>query len=163
MGGLAWSATDLWSEAEISLAERHWREGASVIDMVRALHGMGAQRTEGALRALMMRNPQRFPRRAPLKKTTGHLHAGNLRGKRAARELDPGYSPAVRLAEARAFDAASKRLPLAELAATQCRFPVNEAEPGDAHLFCGLPQARGCYCAHHAGRAFGGFFRAEAA
>lgn len=37
------------------------------------------------------------------------------------------------------------------LARHQCKWPVNEAEPGGIHLFCGLP-ADGPWCEHHAFR-----------
>lgn len=42
--------------------------------------------------------------------------------------------------------------PLMMLKAKECRWPVNDADVGDSHLFCGLP-AEGSYCHHHAARA----------
>lgn len=49
------------------------------------------------------------------------------------------------------------RVTLVELAPRGCRFPVNDAAPGEAHLFCGLHADDGVpYCAHHAGRAYNG-------
>lgn len=38
--------------------------------------------------------------------------------------------------------------PIMALGAFQCRFEVNEAEPGDEHLFCGR-EALGSWCEHH--------------
>lgn len=43
--------------------------------------------------------------------------------------------------------------PLMMLEARECRFPVNEAEGEDIHLFCGRPAERS-YCDHHHGRVF---------
>lgn len=43
--------------------------------------------------------------------------------------------------------------PMMMLKAMECRWAVNNAEPGETHLFCGLP-AEGSYCAHHKSRSF---------
>lgn len=39
-------------------------------------------------------------------------------------------------------------LPMAALASQQCRFPVNDAEKGEIHLFCGSP-SKGPWCEYH--------------
>lgn len=45
------------------------------------------------------------------------------------------------------------RLPIGELRLNQCRWPVNDAAPGETHLFCGLAtQPAKSYCAHHEAR-----------
>lgn len=44
-------------------------------------------------------------------------------------------------------------VPMTMLHARQCKWPVNEAEIGETHLFCGLA-ADGSFCAHHHDRAF---------
>lgn len=97
-----------------------------------------------------------------------HLHAGNIRGKLEGRKFDPclpdptprslddGVSPHV-------YDGASRALRLVDLGSRDCRFPINQAEPGVEHLFCGRPTAIGRpYCRHHCRRAGAGY-RAEAA
>lgn len=46
---------------------------------------------------------------------------------------------------------------LRDLEPYQCRWPINDAKPGEADetLFCGLPrQAGGCYCERHSLRGF---------
>lgn len=43
--------------------------------------------------------------------------------------------------------------PLMMLQAKECRFPVNDAEGDQLHLFCARPTERS-YCAHHAGRVY---------
>lgn len=45
--------------------------------------------------------------------------------------------------------------PLADLKANECRWPVNDADHGEAHLFCGAPAATGKpYCPDHYQRAY---------
>lgn len=56
-----------------------------------------------------------------------------------------------------AYDAGSRRLPLVDLDRHDCRFAVNDAAPGEEHLFCGHAIAPGSpYCPHHTARAFNG-------
>lgn len=56
-----------------------------------------------------------------------------------------------------AYDAGSRRLPLVDLDRHDCRFAVNDAAPGEEHLFCGHAIAPGsAYCPHHTARAFNG-------
>ena len=53
-----------------------------------------------------------------------------------------------------AYDEASLRLPLMELAPRGCRWPVNTPEPKGEYLFCGHEAKLGSrYCSHHAKRA----------
>lgn len=60
--------------------------------------------------------------------------------------------------DAGAYDAAAPGLRLADLGGRACRFPVNDAAPGEPHLFCGLPVLWGRpYCGHHCGRAGAGY------
>jgi len=63
-----------------------------------------------------------------------------------------------------AFDPCSLRSPplakiLADLAWTECRWPVNDARPGEDHLFCAAHRdpLLGPYCAAHAARAGSGY------
>ncbi|MER9056461.1 GcrA family cell cycle regulator [Mesorhizobium sp. M0910] len=56
------------------------------------------------------------------------------------------------------YDAGSRHIPLVDLCANECRFPVNDVPPGGMHLFCGEVTGEGIsYCAHHAARVFAGF------
>lgn len=56
-------------------------------------------------------------------------------------------------AENAAYDAASRHLPLADLPAGTCHWPVNDAERGETFLFCGMPAETKRYCSHHHSRA----------
>lgn len=68
--------------------------------------------------------------------------------------LPPAPKPFVNFA---AYDAGSRRLPLVDLGRHDCRFAVNDAAPGEEHLFCGHAIAPGSpYCPHHTARAFNG-------
>lgn len=58
--------------------------------------------------------------------------------------------------EARYYDAAAMHLRLEDLRGHQCRWPVNDAQRGEPHLFCGHRSVDGSsYCAHHKARAAG--------
>lgn len=39
---------------------------------------------------------------------------------------------------------------MTDLRAFQCRWPINDAKPGEEHLFCGAKAFTGSYCPHHA-------------
>ncbi|MBT1154338.1 hypothetical protein J1C56_01905 [Aminobacter anthyllidis] len=58
------------------------------------------------------------------------------------------------LGDPKAYDAESRGIPLLELARHDCRWPVNDAEKGAEHLFCGRPSApERPYCRAHSLRA----------
>lgn len=40
-------------------------------------------------------------------------------------------------------------IPQVSLSQFQCKWPVNEADRGELHLFCGAPKDRGNYCEEH--------------
>ncbi len=68
--------------------------------------------------------------------------------------LPPAPKPFVNFA---AYDAGSRRLPLVDLGRHDCRFAVNDAAPGEEHLFCGKPVAPDSpYGPHHSTRALNG-------
>lgn len=56
--------------------------------------------------------------------------------------------------EGAAYDAASLRLPLADVDRNGCRFPVNDAPTAAGILFCGHPVHAKRYCEHHLARAY---------
>lgn len=49
-----------------------------------------------------------------------------------------------------------------DLTSDSCRWPVNDPEPKEEHLFCGHPKKYGSYCAHHAAMSVGQGTFAEA-
>lgn len=56
--------------------------------------------------------------------------------------------------EGAAYDAASLRLPLADVGRDGCRFPVNDAPTAAGILFCGHSVHAKRYCEHHLARAY---------
>lgn len=76
---------------------------------------------------------------------------------------EPVFRAPPRPVDRNVYDAEAKRVPLAELGWRDCKFPVNDAAPGETHLFCGMPQDPGSsYCAHHMQRCCGGYSAAAA-
>lgn len=68
--------------------------------------------------------------------------------KREPRMLIP-FKPG-RLPKPTAVTIRSLEITLAELEPGQCKFATNNAEPGEAHLFCGRPSKEGSsYCPTH--------------
>ena len=49
-----------------------------------------------------------------------------------------------------------RQIPLMELKARECKWPVNDPAPGEVHLFCG-EAADGSYCAHHKARSISNY------
>ena len=92
----------------------------------------------------------------PARKRTG-LTATHVARRSAGREKEAAFVTPVKAvssgASAIVYDAAALHVPLMDLRAGQCRFAVNDARPGEPHLFCGQPIRRGSYCAHHLERA----------
>lgn len=147
-----------WRDDEIALMKRLWADGLSGSDIVRELwRQLRTQRSRGAVHGYISRHRTAFLPRKP--------HAAAPKRVRAPRP-EPRARPVVRfpplrmprpsVADAYAYDAASRHVPLVDLEAGDCRFPVNHAAAGEPHLFCGARREPGCsYCAHHAARASG--------
>lgn len=95
-----------------------------------------------------------------------HLHAGNIRGKKEGRALVPGFAaPKPRpLDDGIApfvYDATTHHVGIETLKAGECRWPVNDAKPGEKHLFCGRISGLSSYCPHHCRRAGSGYIAAQ--
>lgn len=107
----------------------------------------------------------------------GSSHFGYLPRRDLVRDIGEAFAPdrevsdlhAARPPKVRAriddpagYDRDSMRLPLLALRGGQCRFPVNDARPGEEHLFCGHPAQPGkSYCLHHLARAVSSVFTAS--
>jgi len=61
---------------------------------------------------------------------------------------EPGVSKPLPAPRAVAHEAKLCGKPLLMLNAHECRWPVNDADREQLHLFCGMP-AESTYCAHH--------------
>lgn len=68
-----------------------------------------------------------------------------------------GSSPPQLAADPTEYDLASRQLPLVDLGRHDCKWPVNNAAPGEMHLFCGRERLTGLpYCGHHQARSHSG-------
>lgn len=75
--------------------------------------------------------------------------------KRQVRRAVVPAKPVVAPQPPKRVDAAAKTL--ADLAWSECRWPVNDAAPGEQHLFCAAPRGNGPYCPFHARQAGAGY------
>ena len=146
---------DGWTEAQAATAEEMWARGCSAAEIAAAIG-----RTARSVNAYALDH------RAAVRSTAaedGQMLARLRRGdhRPAPVKLAADLLPPTRT-EARAYDAASLRLMLADLGWRDCKFPVNDALPGEPHLFCGRPaEAGAAYCPHHRMRCRGAGTRGE--
>jgi hypothetical protein len=158
------NVTAPWRDDEITLIKRLWNdEGLSAGDCVQALwNELRSSRSRNAVIGVIHRKKAEFVQRGRVsiipaqrrKVTVVHEHKRRLAPVRQASAALPPPKPVDR----NVYDAGSKRLPLEELGWQDCRFPVNDAAPGETHLFCGRPQrADAKYCPHHCERAYAGY------
>ncbi|MEP9389625.1 GcrA family cell cycle regulator [Mesorhizobium sp. KR9-304] len=166
-----------YSDAEIDAVAEWLREGLSATQIVEKFAGsfrrwvsrnsiIGIVHRNKRLKAIGFgRNNGRGAKAAPakpaMKSATGmHLHPGNIRAKKLSRAFDPGLPtlPAARGGE-RSEQGSGETTPklLADLAWHECRWPVNDAAPGEMHLFCARAKGDGPYCSEHARRAGAGY------
>lgn len=154
-----------YSMAELDAVERWLGEGDSAAQIaVKLSRERGSTVTRNAIIGLVKRSRggvrfDRPPTRTPPKasgspdilpkvpKVRKHLtiSADFARSKKAA-------APTPQ-APRTAYDLASRHVSLADLGRWECRWPVNRAEPGEEHLFCGHRTKIGLsYCPHHMAR-----------
>lgn len=82
-----------------------------------------------------------------------HPNRDNLRAARILAKCQAAQEKHAQAALAAIPAPASRNVPLLELDRGQCRFPTNDAAPGEIHLFCGAKAVRGePYCAFHCRR-----------
>lgn len=141
----------------------------AIIGLVRrnaALRAIGFSRAPNGLRqcdALPSGKPRRASDVGKRPAFNGYLMARDLAATIEGHEKDPDVPAFVprpasalsgRVEAPIVRDAASRHVALVDLKHDECRFPVNDAAPGEMHLFCGMPAAAGRpYCRHHALRA----------
>lgn len=104
------------------------------------LKAIGFSRPPGGSwrRGATARPAQALPASPPKPRVPKHMLPGQGRPKNAPTAAQPARKDVL----------TSVGLPMLSLGAFQCRFEVNEAEPGDEHLFCGR-EATGPWCDHH--------------
>lgn len=130
------------SAKKIRAVKTVWREGASMSEI--AAHFNGASR--GCISGLYHRHRAELVE-VPLRPRAAAIERVE-RAKRRIRSTGHGTLPRAPVLPDEQHGAGRT---LMMLARHQCKWPVNEAEPGGIHLFCGLP-ADGPWCEHHAFR-----------
>ncbi|MGB3644606.1 MAG: GcrA family cell cycle regulator [Mesorhizobium sp.] len=148
----------LWTEGAVETARKMWAQGASTREI-----GMTVGRSAAAVTSYAFDHRTQFPPRPKTRQASGsaggtvtRMHNG-IRSDKVAADLLPAPEAA-----SRTYDAASRQLPLSELGWQDCRFAVNDAAPGEQHLFCGLPVMPGrSWCRHHLLRCIGSGTEAE--
>lgn len=142
----------LWTEAAIETARKMWAQGVSAREI-----GMAVGRSAAAVTSYAHDHRTQFPPRPKTRQASGSAGGTVTRMQNGTRpdKLAADLLP-MQNATARAYDAASRRLPLADLGWQDCRFAVNDAAPGAEHLFCGMPVVPGrSWCRHHLLRCIG--------
>lgn len=162
----------MWSEAEVETVRAALLEGLSarqIAERVRKVHGRDANRNQVV--GLVHRRHQlieigfRGPRTRASSSKKREAQASPAKTRRTLprkpEKADPRPCHCPPL-EAGPVDVPAPKplfLPLAELG-TGCKWAVNDAAPGELHLFCGAArQGLGPYCPHHAARAFEGVWK----
>jgi len=162
----------MWSEAEVETVRAALLEGLSarqIAERVRKLHGRDANRNQ--IVGLVHRRPQltevgfRGPRtRAGAKQLREAKERPARTRKVLPRAPEAGKPRTTAAPQPRPVDVdipapEPLAVPLVELGAG-CKWPVNNAAPGELHLFCGAArEGFGPYCPHHAARAFEGVWK----
>lgn len=136
---------------EVAFAAELWTRNQSYARIAEVLSDrFGKVVTENMIRAIVAERPKIFKERgrgALMRGNRNPHHAANMA--RAGVAADDYQAPATS-DEARAYDAASRRLPLADLEWRDCRFAVNDAACVETHLFCGAPTFGNTrWCSHH--------------
>ena len=136
---------------EVAFAAELWARNQSYARIAAVLSDRFSKVvTEKMIRCVVAERPKIFKERG-----RGALMRGNRNPHHAANMARAGagsedYQAPATSGEARAYDAASRRLPLADLEWRDCRFPVNDAARGETHLFCGAPTTGNTrWCRHH--------------
>ncbi|MGQ2906714.1 MAG: GcrA family cell cycle regulator [Aliihoeflea sp.] len=136
---------------EVAFAAQLWSRNQSYQRIADVLSDrFGKPVCHDVVRKLVAERPKIFKERG-----RGALMRGNRNPHHAANMARAGvasndYEAPATSDEARAYDAASRRLPLADLEWRDCRFPVNDAARGETHLFCGAATFGNTrWCRHH--------------
>lgn len=155
----------------VALIQRHWVTGATADSIAKSINqATKSNISRHAILGLYYRNND-IKRRYPLgpeediglsatkrKSNQGRRRQLATRAQIATDDPTTGLpvGPKIVLsALALAYDADTRRVPLANLRPGQCSWPVNDAQLGEKHLFCGLEATSGLpYCPHHHDRAY---------
>jgi hypothetical protein len=152
-----WQA--LTAEGRIEALKSKWELGISMGQLARRL-GV----TRSSIAGIYNRHRDKLPDHPLNRQTESLAKAAEARRQRLPKQPKPMKHPRVgsklmprptRPTEPRLLPVVASPqgpgIPLMMLGGQQCKWPVNEAERGEQHLFCAAP-ADGPYCAHHKAR-----------
>lgn len=144
-----------WTDDRVNVLKKRWKEGYSASQIAAELGGITRNAVIGKVHRLGL-NGRAVPSR-PVQ----------IRKKMAPKPPPapkPPVSPPVAAQTAKAEEPAPpkakrkpkkaepmRRVEITELARNECRWPVNDAQGDEAHLFCGrvVSDATASYCAEH--------------
>lgn len=135
-----------WTQAEDAVLRTEWKQGhtASLIArMISARFGTRRSRNSVIGRKRRLGLPDRVTpvRAVQIRK--------RVRRKPPVKLVEPVPKPVPPPVPPRP-EAPMRRVEITQLARNECRWPVNDAQGGEEHLFCGRKQADGSsYCTGH--------------
>lgn len=146
---------------KVDLVKEHWQSGHSAKDIARSIGArLGQSMTRQMIIGVYSRyaddlqkhplqaafksmRPRKQSLRAPTKPRTANRAFGR-RNASAKPETKPLHAPESRF------------IPMLDLGSNECRWPVNNAPVGEAHLFCGCSTDLGKpYCEYHTDMSIG--------
>jgi hypothetical protein len=149
----------LTTEGRIEAMKAAWHLGISMKGLARRLGT-----TRSGISGMYNRHRDKLPDHPLNRQTESLAKAAEARRQRLPKQPKPMKHPRAGsrlLAAAREMRSALVQptvagphgpgIPLMMLGGQQCKWPVNEAERGEQHLFCAAP-ADGPYCEHHRAR-----------
>ncbi|WP_287257678.1 GcrA family cell cycle regulator [Mesorhizobium sp.] len=144
-----WRAMD--TQGRIEAIRQAWFPGCSTAKI--------AAQLEGVTRNAIIGMYHRFPNSLLDKPLVSRGPVGNIGERKKKRRASVTFlfadktSKPLKAAPIFAEEPILCGKPLTMLQAKECRWPVNDAEPSELHLFCGLP-SEGSYCGHHLTRSY---------
>lgn len=145
------------THSRIELVKEHWCSGYSASDIARSLSArMGEAISRNSICGIYHRHADQLTKHplqvSPWSKTTGKQSVCQSGAK--ARIKQAAFKPPKPVRSPIAAPQ-SRFVPLLDLRANECRWPVNDARVGETHLFCGCEtNPLSSWCEFHADLVF---------
>jgi GcrA cell cycle regulator len=151
-----------WSDAETEQFKALWAEGKTDAQIGEAMgkdpRAIGMKRlrlklpVNRAVRAKAVRpkKPRTQRKRKTLEGNRPNVIKGVQGAQKGATRVEQPDTVLRRLKDAETANPDARRVPIEQLQAGECRWAVNDAKPGEDHLFCGAKARAGSsYCKAH--------------
>jgi GcrA cell cycle regulator len=151
-----------WSDEETEQFKALWADGKTDAQIAEAMgkdsRAISAKRLRLKLpvnrvvrpKAVKPKKPRTQRKRKTLEGNRPNVIKGVQGAQRGSTRVEQPDAVLRRLKEAETANPDARRVPIKELQAGQCRWPVNDAKPGEEHLFCGAKARAGSsYCKDH--------------